>query len=79
VYSLLMTAVARMDAIPACWGSSWMSVCTGAGLSGSAGSFTGWLEVLWDSVVRSTRRRPPAGTGLVTLHQRASSGGYRHL
>lgn len=28
--SLLTTAVARMAAMPACWGSSWMSECSGA-------------------------------------------------
>lgn len=47
VYLLLMIAVARIDAMPACWGRSWMSVCEGAKHSGSAGSFfTGWLGVL---------------------------------
>lgn len=77
-YLLLMTAVARMDAMPACWGSSWMSVCTGAGPPASTGSCTGCLGVLWGSVTRNTCSSPPEGTTLVTLHQRASSVGYRH-
>lgn len=77
-YSLLMTAVARMDAMPACWGRSWMSVCEGVRLSGSVGSFfTGCLGVLWGSVTRSTLSSPPAGTGFVSLHQRAPSAGVR--
>lgn len=75
-YSLLTTAVARMDAMPACWGRSWMSGWEGAGLSGSAGSFfTGWLGLLGGLATRSTFSCPPAGTGLVSLHQRASSAG----
>lgn len=65
--------------MPACWGSSWMSGSTGAGLLGSAGSsFTGQLGVSWGSAVSSTHRASPAGTGLVILHQRLSSGGHRH-
>lgn len=79
VYSLLMTAVARMDAMPACWGRSWMSACAGARHSGSVGSsFTGWLGVPRGSAaVRSVLSSPPAGTGLVSLHQRASSAGAK--
>lgn len=37
-YSLLTTAVAKMAAMPACWGSSWMSERSAAGYRGS--SFT---------------------------------------
>lgn len=78
VYSLLMTAVARMDAMPACCGRSWMSA--GAGPSGSAGFFAAWLGgAPGSAAVSSTLSRPPAGTGLVSLHQRASSVGAKAL
>lgn len=66
--------------MPACWGRSWMSAAgEGARPSGSTGSFTGWLGALWGSAARSTLSRPPAATGLVSLHQRAPSAGGGRL
>lgn len=72
---LLTTAVAKMAAIPACWGSSWISEGRATGAADSPPSiFPVWLGIPIGSAMTNAFSASPSERGLVVLHQMESSG-----
>ncbi len=73
--SLLMTAVAKMAAMPACWGRSWISECSAAGYAGSSFTRTLWVGVSanWSTVEQDSvaRRASPLDSSCVSLQNNA--------
>lgn len=72
---LLTTAVAKMAAIPACWGSSWISEGRVTGGADSPPSiFPAWFGIPIGSAMTNAFSASPSERGLVVLHQMDSSG-----
>lgn len=73
--SLLMTAVAKMAAMPACWGRSWISECRAAGYAGSSFTRTLWVWVPedWSAVEQDSvaRSASPLDSSCVSLQNNA--------